>query len=114
MKISKLWLMAAPVAVLGAACGKAPTDDSLKNDLALASQAQSFTPQQVTSPTEQPLATNPYTTPVRRVQTVSRSPVQTVRRSTSPARSTSAGRVVYEPAPAPVVLKHTTRDAAIG
>src|SRR3954465_9898945 len=115
MNTTKLWLMAAPLAVLAAACGKAPTDDSLKNDLALASQAQSFQPQQVTSPSEQTLASNPYTTPVRRVQTVSRAPVQTVRR-TSSARSSSAGRVIYEPAPAPapVVVKHTKRDAAIG
>jgi hypothetical protein len=117
MTINKLWLMAVPLAVLGAACSKAPADDSLKNDLALASQAQSFTPQQVTSPTEQPLGTNPYTTPVRRVQTVSRAPAQTIRRTTSSSgRSSSAGRVVYEPAPAPapVAVKHTKRDAAIG
>src|SRR4051812_39959338 len=115
MKVYKLWLFAAPLAVLAAACGKTPADDSLKNDLALASQAQTFQPQQVTSPTEQSLAANPYTTPVRRAATISRAPTQTVRR-TSTARSSGPGRVVYEPAPAPapVVTKHTTRDAAIG
>jgi hypothetical protein len=114
MKISKLWLTAVPFAAVVAACGKAPTDDSLKNDLALASQAQAFQPQQVTSPSEQSLASNPYTTPIRRAPTVSRAPTQTVRR-TSTSRSPSPGRVIYEPAPAPApVVKHTTRDAAIG
>jgi hypothetical protein len=109
--LSKLWLLA-PIVVLGAACGKKPTDDSLKNDLALASQAQQFMPQQTISPTEQGLAANPYTTPVRRVQTVSRAPAQTVRRTSS--SSSSAGRVIYQPAPAPAPVKHTGRDAAIG
>src|SRR3954468_16346584 len=100
MKVNKLWLLAAPLAIAGVACSKAPAaDDSLKNDLALASQAQSFMPQQVTSPTEPSLATNPYTTPVRRVQTVTRAPAQTVRRTSSTrSSSSSAGRVVYEPA----------------
>jgi hypothetical protein len=115
--LSKLWLLAAPFAVLAVACGKAPTDDTLKNDLALASQAQSFMPQQVTSPTEQALTGNPYTTPVQRIQTVSRAPAQTVRRTSSTrSSSSSAGRVIYEPAPAPApaVVKHTKRDAAIG
>jgi hypothetical protein len=113
--LSKLWLMA-PIAILGAACGKAPTDDTLKNDLALASQAQQFMPQQTISPTEAGLAANPYTTPVRRVQTVSRAPAQTVRRTASSSSSASSGRVIYEPAtaPAPAPVKHTTRDAAIG
>ena len=106
-----LWLFA-PLAILGAACAKSPSDDSLKNDLALASQAQQFQPQQVTSPTEQGLASNPYVAPVRRSQAISRSSAQTVRRS-SPSRSSSAGQVVYQPAPEPVV-KHTNRDAAIG
>jgi hypothetical protein len=113
-KLTKLWFLA-PAAVLAVACGKKPTDDTLKNDLALASQAQQFLPQQVMSPTEQGLAANPYTTPVQRVQTVRRAPAQTVRRTTSSsARSSGGARVVYEPAPAPVTVKHTQRDAAIG
>ena len=110
----KTWLLA-PLAVLGVACGKAArTDDTLKNDLALASQAQQYAMPQVTSPTEQGLTANPYTTPVRRAQTVSRAPARTVRRATSTRSSgSSASQVVYEPAPQPVV-KHTGRDAAIG
>jgi hypothetical protein len=114
--LNALWVLA-PLALAGAACGKAPTDDSLKNDLALASQAQQFQPQQVTSSTEQGLAANPYTAPARRVaSTTRRAPTQTVRRSSSArgtGRSTSSD-VVYAPAPAPPPVKHTTRDAAIG
>ena len=111
--LNKIWLLA-PIAILGAACGKAAPDDTLKNDLALASQAQQYMPSQVMSPTEQGLAANPYTTPVQRVQNVSRAPARTTTvRRTSSARS--AGRVVYEPAPQQeVVIKHTKRDAAIG
>src|SRR5205809_6322820 len=114
-KFNALWVLA-PIALLGAACSKKPTDDSLKNDLALASQAQQYLPQQVTSPAEQGLTGNPYTTPVQRVASASRAPAQTVRRTSttrSTGRSTSTG-AVYTPAPAPPPVKHTTRDAAIG
>ena len=108
----KAWLLA-PLAAFAVACGKKPTDDNLKNDLALASQAQQYTAQQVTSPAEQSLTTNPYTAPVRRVQTVSRASAPTVRRSTT--RRSTGQQVVYEPAPAPQqTIKHTNRDAAIG
>ena len=109
--LGKIWLLA-PIAVLGAACGKTATDDSLKSDLALASQAQQFQPQQVMSPAEQGFTANPYTTPVPRAQTLRRAPAQTVRRSAS-SRSSNAGQVVYQPAPQQTV-KHTNRDAAIG
>ena len=110
--LKKTWLLV-PLAILGVACGKTATDDTLKNDLALASQAQQYAAQQVMSPTEQGLAANPYTTSVQRAPTVSR-PAPTVRRTTSTRSSApSAGQVVYQPAPQPVV-KHTGRDAAIG
>ena len=113
--LTKSWLLA-PLTILAVACGKTATDDTLKSDLALASQAQQFTPQPVVSPTEQGLAANPYTTPVQRAASVSRAP--TVRRTTSTRSSgrtsgSSVGQVVYQPAPQPVV-KHTNRDAAIG
>ena len=111
--LRKIWLMA-PLAILGAACGKsAPEDTALKNDLALASQAQQFMPNQVMSPTEQGLAANPYTTPVQR-QAAAPRPTTTVRRASTTSRAPA--RVVYEePAPQPTrVIKHTKRDAAIG
>ena len=118
INLKMTWILAT-LAILGVACGKAPTDDTLRSDLALASQAQQFSPQAVTSVAEQGLGTNPYTTSVQRASSVNRAPAPTARRSTSPRRAgrtsgASGGRqVVYEPAPQPVV-KHTNRDAAIG
>jgi len=39
------WLVCAPALVVAAACGRGnATDDALKNDLALASQAQAYNP----------------------------------------------------------------------
>ena len=121
--IGKLLLV--PAVMLAAACGRdAKTDDALKNDLALASQAQPFNPQQVTSPAEMGYAYNPYT---GQFQPVPQTPYQypqaqapTVQRvATRPAtvRRTSSGssagtRVVYqEPAP---IKRNTKRDAIIG
>lgn len=107
---NKIWLLA-PLAILGAACGKtAPDDAALKNDLALASQAQQFMPPQVMSPAEQGYAVNPYTTPQRQTVTRVSAPARTTTVRRAPARST----VVYsEPAPTRVI-KNTKRDAAIG
>ena len=61
------WLLV-PVALVAAACGGSDkaADDSLKNDLALASQMQPYQPQQFMSPTEAGLNPNalqqPYQT----------------------------------------------------
>ena len=115
-------LLLVPAAVLAAACGRGDTakvDDALKNDLALASQAQPYNPQQVTSPSEMGYAYNPYTgqfQPVPQLnqpQTVQRvaSRPTTVRR-TSTARASSGTRVIYRQPAEPV--RHTKRDAAIG
>jgi len=114
-------LLLVPAALLAAACGRdtSKNDDALKNDLALASQAQPYNAQQFTSPAEMGYAYNPYTgqfQPVPaaqpQVQRVAARPT-TVRR-TSTARS-SGTRVVYEPAPAPAEpIRHTKRDAVIG
>ncbi|HJQ18802.1 MAG TPA: YMGG-like glycine zipper-containing protein [Gemmatimonadaceae bacterium] len=127
MKTYKM-LVLVPAAVVAAACGRnqTPTDDALKNDLALAAQAQPYNPQQFASPTELGYAYNPATgqyQPVPQYQspaaqqpvyrTVSR-PTTTRRASTSSSSSRSSGRVVYQPAPAPEPVRHTKRDAAIG
>ncbi|MEX2151849.1 MAG: YMGG-like glycine zipper-containing protein [Gemmatimonadaceae bacterium] len=121
MKNIKMLLLV-PAALLAAACGRdnAKTDDALKNDLALASQAQPYGAQQFTSPAEMGYAYNPYTgqfQPVPQpqaqapvVQRVSARPASTVRR-TSTARS-SGTQVVYQERREPV--RHTKRDAAIG
>jgi len=120
-------LLLVPAAVLAAACSRdsAKTDDALKNDLALASQAQPYNAQQFTSPAEMGYAYNPYTgqfQPVPaaqpQVQRVATRPTTVVRRTSSSGtrRSSSSGtRVVYEPAPAPAEpIRHTKRDAVIG
>jgi hypothetical protein len=117
-------LLLVPVALLAAACGRdnSKTDEALNNDLALASQAQPYAPQQVMSPSEMGYAYNPYTgqfQPVPQTQAQAQAPV--VRRvSTRPATTTrrastgssSGTRVVYsEPAP---IKRNTKRDAVIG
>jgi hypothetical protein len=121
-------LLLVPAAVLAAACGRdsAKTDDALKNDLALASQAQPYMPQQFTSPAEMGYAYNPYTGQFQQipqgvypqaqqpvVQRVATRPT-TTRRTTTSTRASSGTRVVYEPAPAREPIRHTKRDAAIG
>ena len=126
MKNMKM-LVLVPAAVLAAACGrdKAPTDDALKNDLALAAQAQPYNPQQFASPTELGYVYDPATGQYRQVpQLQSAAPQQpvyrTVARPTTTRRASSSSsssgstrtRVVYQPAPEPI--RHTKRDAAIG
>ena len=51
---SAMLMVFAPAAIMAAACGRNSSpkvDDALKNDLALASQAQPYNPQQFISPT---------------------------------------------------------------
>jgi len=120
----KIWLvLAVPLAIVATACGKQDTkslDDGLKNDLALASQAQPYNPQQFVSPTEQGLAAQGYAP--QNLQAVARQPVaaqpvrraSTVRRSSGSGASRSSGSGVYYPSAPARVEKHTGRDAAIG
>jgi hypothetical protein len=124
----KLGMMAplAALALLGA-CSRgsdARPDDALKNDLALAAQAQPYQAQQFVSPTEQPYvgygtpqqynAVATYPQPVMRAPAPVRR-TTTVRRSSSSSRGSSSGTYYPAPAPAPrPVIKHTKRDAAIG
>ena len=107
-----------PAAILAAACGRnSKVDDALKNDLALASQAQPYNPQQFISPTEAgyaPQRQQQYATSAPRAS--ARPPVYAPTRRTSTARrsSGSSGGGGYYPAPTTTVEKHTGRDAAIG
>lgn len=113
------WMFVASMAVLAAACGRSNSpavDDALKNDLALASQAQPA--QQFVSPTEAGYAPQQQYAAPRAIQTSARQsmPVRrtsSVRRSSSGSGNSSGG---YYPAPAPptTTVKHTQRDAAIG
>ena len=111
------WMFVASMAVLAVACGRSNTpavDDALKNDLALASQAQPA--QQFVSPTEAGYAPQQYVAP-RAIQTSARQSTP-VRRTSSARRTSSGGSSSggYYPAPAPptTTVKHTQRDAAIG
>jgi len=107
--------MLVPVAALAVACGRGgpAVDDALKNDLALASQAQAYNPQQFLGPNEMGPGGQPQQLAPRTIQTVARQPVATARRTTTARRSTGSSRVYY-PAEEPQVIKHTHRDAAIG
>ncbi len=116
------WMALVPAVVLAAACGRNSSpavDDALKQDLALASQAQPYNPQQFVSPTEAGYAAQQY---APQSQTVARAPVAAapVRRTSTARRSSgsSSGRSTggYYPAPTPptTTVKHTGRDAAIG
>ena len=115
------WAVLVPAAILAVACGRNSTpalDDALKSDLALASQAQPYNPQQFMSPTEAGLAAQPQNFQAAARQPVSSAPVRrtsTVRRSSGTSRASGGGGGYY-PAPAPPtrVEKHTGRDAAIG
>jgi len=120
MKNIKMLLLV-PAAVLAAACGRdsAKTDDALKNDLALASQAQPYNAQQFTSPSEMGYVYNPATgqyQPVPRYQTPQPAPVyRTAARPAATRRTSSASsgsRVIYTQPAEPI--RHTKRDAAIG
>jgi hypothetical protein len=113
----------AGLALLGACRGNdSRPDDALKNDLALAAQAQPYQAQQFVSPGEQLYGANgqplAYTgaAPVARPAAPAPAPVYRApaRRTSSASRSSgSRSSGTYYPAPRPTV-KHTTRDAAIG
>ena len=128
----KLGMMApiAALALLGA-CSRgsdARPDDALKNDLALAAQAQPYQAQQFVSPAEQPYVgygvPQQYNAVATYPQPAMRAPTPApVRRTTSTARRSSSGSSssrgsssgTYYPAPARrAPVKHTKRDAAIG
>jgi hypothetical protein len=114
------WMFVVPVAVLAVACGRNSSpaiDDALKNDLALASQAQPYNAQQFVSPTEGGYAAQQQNAAPRTIQTAARQTASAPARRTSTARrsSGSSGSGGYYPAPAPTTtVKHTNRDAAIG
>jgi hypothetical protein len=118
-------LSLAGLALLGA-CSRgnyARSDDALKNDLALAAQAQPYQAQQFVSPMEaqygmpygaqqyNAMARSPYYGPPQPVY--SPAPVYRAPARTTARRSSSSG--TYYPAPARrEPIRHTKRDAAIG
>jgi hypothetical protein len=112
-----------PAAFLAFACSKGDNkmtaaDSALNSDLSTAAASRPYTPLDsvtaaeragtATAPTTalRSTASTPRTTTVRRTSTA--------RRSSSSGGSYSSAPVYSAPAPAPVVEKHTKRDAAIG
>lgn len=112
------WLLLVPVAVIAAACdrgSKPAIDDALKNDLALASQAQAYNPQQFLGPNEAGYAAQQQQQYApRTIQTVARQPVSTARRTTARRSSSSSGGYYPAPEPPEQVVRNTKRDAMIG
>ena len=111
----------AGLALLGACRGNdSRPDDALKNDLALAAQAQPYQAQQFVSPGEQVYGANgqplAYTGAAPVARPVAPAPVyRAPARRRSATRSSSRSSGTYYPAPAPrPTVKHTGRDAAIG
>ncbi len=103
MRTLGMTLSLAGFALLGA-CSRgsdAHPDDALKNDLALAAQAQPYTAQQFIGPNEQtPGATAPaaqYNAAPRAAQPVRRAPAPVYRSSRSSGRSTSRSSGTYYP-----------------
>jgi hypothetical protein len=105
-----------PAVLFAFACGgDKKVDDALNSDLSTAAQATPYTPLDSITAAERARAGTPagatsLTSSAPRTTTVRRA---TTTRSSS-SRSTASAPVYTAPAPAPVVVKHTKRDAAIG
>ena len=123
-------MIAAPALALVAACGRDEQprmDDALRSDLALASQAQAYQPQQYVSPMEQQAmygamqpvnagyAPGPYyaAAPAPAAPRRSAPAPRPVYRSSGVSRGSSSGTVYREPARAPM-KRNKARDATIG
>ena len=107
-------LLILPAAALAFACSKGDNqtaaDSALNSDLSTAAASRPYTP--LDSITAAERARTAQTASLRSTSTAPRTVYRApVRRTTS---SRSSGTVYSAPAPAPVVVKHTKRDAAIG
>ena len=118
-------LLILPAAFLAFACSKgdnktSAADSALNSDLSTAAASRPYTPlDSITAAERAGVATTTAPTALR---STSAAPRTTVRRTTTARRTTSrssggtysSAPVYSAPAPAPVVVKHTKRDAAIG
>jgi hypothetical protein len=128
MRTHPLLLSLVGLAFVGACSRGADShqDDALKNDLALAAQAQSYSPSQFTSPSEQQLgaaaAAPQYAAAPRAPQQVYRAPApvrraparRTSRTSRSGGSDGSYGTYPSVPSDPPEPQRNTKRDAVIG
>lgn len=102
-----------PAALFAFACGgDKKVDDALNSDLSTAAQATPYTPLDSITAAER-AGTTTGATALRSTSTAPRT--TTVRRTTTRSSSSrSTGSAPVYTAPAPQVVKHTKRDAAIG
>ena len=118
-------LLILPAAALAFACSKGDNkqtaaDSALNSDLSTAAASRPYTPlDSITAAERAGVATTPTalrSSTASTPRTVTRAPVRrtTTRRSSSSGGTYSSAPVYSAPAPAPVVVKHTKRDAAIG
>ena len=113
-------LLILPAAALAFACSKGDNqtaaDSALNSDLSTAAASQPYTPLDSITAAERNGTTPAGATSLRSTSTAPRTVYRApVRRTTSTRSSSSGSAPVYSaPAPAPVVVKHTKRDAAIG
>lgn len=117
-------LLILPAAALAFACSngdknQAAADSALNSDLSTAAASAPVTPLDSISAAERTgVAAAPaksLTSTASAPRTVYRTPVRrTSTRSSSSGGTYSSAPVYSAPAPAPVVVKHTKRDAAIG
>ncbi len=118
-------LLILPAAFLAFACSKgdnktSAADSALNSDLSTAAASRPYTPlDSITAAERAGVATTTAPTALRSTSTAPRTTVRrtsTVRRtaSRSSGGTYSSAPVYSAPAPAPVVVKHTKRDAAIG
>ena len=113
-------LLILPAAALAFACSKGDNqtaaDSALNSDLSTAAASQPYTPLDSITAAERNGTAPASATSLRSTSTAPRTVYRApVRRTTSTRSSSSGSTPVYSaPAPAPVVVKHTKRDAAIG
>src|ERR1700681_1269676 len=113
-------LLIIPAAAFAFACSKGDNktaaDSALNSDLSTAAASKAYTPLDSITAAERAGTATSLTSTGAAPRTVVRAPVRrptTTRRSSSGGTSSSAP-VYSAPAPAPVIVKHTKRDAAIG
>jgi YmgG-like glycine-zipper protein len=112
-------LLILPAAALAFACSKGDNqtaaDSALNSDLSTAAASQPYTPLDSITAAERNGTAPAGATSLRSTSTAPRTVYRAPVRRTTSTRSSSASAPVYSaPAPAPVVVKHTKRDAAIG
>ena len=116
-------LLILPAAFLAFACSKGDNkmtaaDSALNSDLSTAAATRPYTPlDSITAAERAGVTTTVPTTALRSTASALRTTVRrtSTRRTTSRSSGSYSSAPVYSaPAPAPVVEKHTKRDAAIG